>query len=139
VTDSNVLYGDADLAAVIQLLADYGRFVDDRDGESWAGLFGASGTLAVGDREITGRQALAEFAVRSPRGVHLQGVPGVEKTPDGAIRASSSFAFLNGETGEVLAGAYADLIARTDGGLAFVRRHIDIRVHLRAAAARRGN
>jgi hypothetical protein len=71
--------------------------------------------------------------VRSPRGLHLQGVPSIEKTADGAIRASSSFIFLNGETGEVLGGAYADLTARTDGGMAFVRRHIDIRVHLRAA------
>lgn len=117
-----------DLAAVWQLQADYARHVDGRDAAAWSRLFSQNGTLAVGTKEITGRDALEAFGAGSSAGVHLQGVPSVERGADGRIRAISSFMFVNAETHAVLAGEYRDDIEQTDEGLVFARRQIEMRV-----------
>lgn len=64
----------------------------------------------------------------------MQGVPSIARRADRVIDASSSFVFLNGDISEILAGAYADRLAYTGGRLVFTRRHIEIRVRLRAGA-----
>jgi len=133
VTVSGLTNDDADLAAVTRLLSDYARFVDDRDADAWADLFGVDGALVVGDREIAGKSSLAEFGRRSPRGVHMQGLPSLARRADGGLDAISSFVFLNGTSGEILAGTYTDHLTYTDHCLQFRLRHISIRVRLEAS------
>ena len=116
------------LAAVWNLMGDYARFMDGRDAAALSTLFGASGVLAVGEREITGPAALEAFAAQSPEGVHTQGVPTVERQPDGGIRATSSFVFVNGTTHAIVAGEYRDDIVESGDGLVFARRQILMRV-----------
>jgi hypothetical protein len=116
------------LPAIWKLQGDYGRLVDGRDAEGWSRLFGENGTLAVGSREITGREALAAFGAQSSVGVHVQGVPSVERQTDGRIHARSNFVFINAETHAVLAGEYRDDIEHTGDGVVFARRQIEMRV-----------
>jgi hypothetical protein len=115
------------LPAIWRLQGDYARFVDGREPEAWSQLFGESGTLAVGTREITGSDALAEFAAQSTAGVHVQGVPTVARQADGRIRSTSSFVFVNAATQALIAGEYRDDIEETGDGLVFARREVEVR------------
>ena len=124
---------DGTLAKVLTLQADYARFVDTRDAKSWGDLFGADGILAVGKREIRGKDAIAEFGATSSRGVHVQAVPHVESRTDGGLEATSSFVFVNGETGALIAGIYRDELAPDGDGFIFARRQIDMLVRTKPA------
>jgi hypothetical protein len=116
------------LPALWNLLGDYARAVDSRDTAAVARLFGGSGTLALPDRDITGDRALAEFTEQAPRGVHVQGVPLVERGPDGALHVTSNFVFVNAVTYALSSGEYRDEIRRGADGLFFARRAITIKV-----------
>jgi hypothetical protein len=116
------------LPAVWNLMGDYARYVDGREAVAWSRLFGESGVLAVGKREITGPAALEEFGAQSAAGVHVQGIPTVERRPDGSIRATSSFVFVNATTHALVAGEYRDDIVDSGDGLVFARRQIEMRV-----------
>lgn len=115
------------LPAVWNLMGDYARFIDGREAAAWSELFGTDGVLVVGSREITGPSALKEFGAGSAAGVHVQGVPTVERQPDGSIRATSSFVFVNAATHGLVAGEYRDDIVESAGRLVFARRQIDMR------------
>ena len=116
------------IPAVLRLLGDYGRLIDGRETTAWSRLFGDKGTLAVGEREITGAAELTEFAAQSPAGVHVQSVPSIESRPDGTVYAESSFVFVNAETGKLTAGSYRDELAPDGDVFVFDRRDISIRV-----------
>jgi len=123
--DSEIV-NDGILARVMALQADYARFVDTRDTKSWGRLFGDHGVLAVGDRELTGQLAIAEFGSSSTVGVHIQAVPRVESRIDGRVDATSSFLFVNSATGALIAGLYKDELAPAGDGFVFARRQIDV-------------
>ncbi len=117
------------IRAILKLLGDYGRLIDGREAAAWSRLFGDRGTLAVGEREITGPAELTEFAANSPPGVHVQSVPSVfEPGPDGTVRAESNFVFVNADTGKTTAGTYRDELEPDGDAFTFARRDIDIRV-----------
>lgn len=114
--------------AVSRLHADYARLMDGGDAVGFSRLFGAAGTLALPDREVTGPAALTEFAEQANKGVHVQGVAALERAPDGTIRATSSFVFVNATTYAVTAGEYRDELTEVDGEPTFARRQIVIRL-----------
>ena len=117
---------DGTLARVLALHSDYGRFIDSRRLVAWSELFSEDGMLAVGGREIKGRDALAAFAEGLAPGVHVQAVPHVNPRDDGGIDAAASFVFVRAATGALLAGQYTDQLALENGRCVFVRRQIDI-------------
>jgi hypothetical protein len=114
------------LPAVWNLLGDYARLVDNK--QAVAQLFGETGTLALPDREISGESALNEFVQQTHRGVHVQGVPTVERRADGSLSVTSNFVFVNAVTYGVTAGEYRDELREGERGLFFARREITIRV-----------
>jgi hypothetical protein len=120
--------GEELIPAILRLLGDYGRLIDGREAVAWGRLFGDEGTLAVGEREITGAAELTEFAAQSAEGVHVQSVPSLEPRPDGTVYAESSFVFVNAATGKLTAGSYRDELAPDGDTFFFVRRDISIRV-----------
>ncbi|MFJ3779755.1 nuclear transport factor 2 family protein [Streptomyces sp. NPDC090075] len=116
------------LPALWNLLGDYARAVDSRDTAAVGRLFGGSGTLALPDRDISGERALGEFTAQAPRGVHVQGVPTVERGPDGELHVTSNFVFVNAVTYAISSGEYRDEIRSGEDGLFFARRAITIKV-----------
>jgi hypothetical protein len=116
------------LPAVWNLLGDYARHMDNQRAVEWTRLFGGTGTLALPDREISGESELNEFVQQTHRGVHVQGVPTVERRADGSLSVTSNFVFVNAVTYGVTAGEYRDELGEGDGGLFFARREITIRV-----------
>jgi 3-phenylpropionate/cinnamic acid dioxygenase small subunit len=127
-TDTEVDSLAAILPAVWNLLADYARLVDNREPVAWTRLFGESGKLVLPDREISGEAALTEFAANSSRGVHVQGVPTVQRRADGTIALTSNFTFVNAVTYAITAGEYRDELREENGEVVFARRQILIRV-----------
>ena len=115
-----------ELASANRLMANYARFVDNKKGPEWQALFGRSGFLAFGGRKVTGND-LAEFAVGSMPGVHIQAVPHFERRPDGSVRAESSFIFVAVADCAVRSGYYVDELVVEDGEYVFASRTIDIR------------
>lgn len=126
VTEAITDLSPAELASANRLLADYARFVDNKKGSEWQALFGRSGFLAVGDRKVTGDE-LAEFAVGSMPGVHIQAVPHFERRPDGSVRAESSFIFVAVADCAIRSGYYIDELVIEDGEYVFASRTIDMR------------
>ena len=121
-----------DLAAVLpelwNLLGEYARLVDNRQAAEFSRLFGTRGVMVLPDREVSGEAGLTEFAANSPRGVHVQGVPTVQRRPDGTLVASSNFIFINAVTYNLSSGEYRDEVRAEDGRLVFARRVIVSRV-----------
>jgi len=126
VTEASVNLSPEELASANRLLANYARFVDNKKGPQWQALFGRSGFLAVGDRKVTGDE-LAEFAVGSMPGVHIQAVPHFERRPDGSVRAESSFIFVAVADCAIRSGYYIDELVIEDGEYVFASRTIDMR------------
>lgn len=116
----------ADLMEVLRLHAAYAHALDHRDGPGFAALFSPEGTLVVpGLADITGADALAQFCVGAPHGVHLVGLPHV----DACSRAHAPFTFTAPENGRLVSGYYTDDLVVGEGGrLLFARRDVDIRV-----------
>lgn len=127
VSDRSPALVGAQKAAAQRLLVDYARLIDDRDAEGWADLFGAEGALVFGEKEIRGRQRLIKFAANSTRGIHVQGVASFSAHADGSVASTSSFVFVNAESGKLIAGWYRDVLAPEGENYVFTRRHIDIR------------
>lgn len=115
-----------ELLEVLRLHAAYSHAIDHQDGPGFAALFAPNGTLVVpGIPDVTGAEALAEFCVNAPPGIHLVGLPHL----DAAGRAHAPFTFTAGEAGRLVSGYYADdLTAGQDGRLLFQRRVVDLRV-----------
>lgn len=120
------LLGESRIAAE-QLLVDYARLVDNKDGTGWAALFGADGALVVGDDVITGPETLASFAENARSGVHVQGVATFTLADDGTVDSISPFVFIKAEDGGAIAGWYEDKLVSAGDGYTFARRRIDIR------------
>jgi hypothetical protein len=126
VTEASADLSPEELASANRLLANYARFVDNKKGAEWQALFGRSGFLAFGDRKVTGDE-LAEFAVDSMPGVHIQAVPHFKRRPDGSVRAESSFVFVAVADCAIRSGYYVDELVIEDGEYVFASRTIDIR------------
>lgn len=120
------IVSDDILARVMALQADYGHLVDTRNAQAWGALFGESGVLTIGDSELRGRDAIAEFGSTSTAGVHIQAVPHVQFGSDGDLEAVSSFLFVSSATGELTAGTYRDHLVPEGDGYAFARREIKV-------------
>jgi len=115
---------------VITLFSEYARRIDSRDGEGWSTLFALDGALSLATRSIVGRSALAEFALRSPVGVHVPGLPSIETAADGSVVVISSWLFLNSGNGQILAGSYVDTLSRDGDAVRFVERRVEQRASL---------
>ena len=111
---------------VARLHAAYCYAVDHRDGPGLAALFAPDGTLVVpGAEPVTGLEALTQFCLNAPAGVHLVG--GAHVDPDGRTR--TPFTFMSVEPGRLVSGYYTDELASgEDGRLVFRVRDVDIRV-----------
>jgi SnoaL-like domain len=126
-TDTEVEDLTTELPAVWRLLGSYARLWDGKDPAAWSRLFAENGTLQVLDHTVTGRADLEQFAQRSGKGVHVQGVPVVERH-DGGLRVTSNYVYVEAATKHVTAGEYRDELREVDGQLLFSRRVIDLRV-----------
>jgi hypothetical protein len=115
------------LADVVQLQADYARLIDAREAESWSRLFAEDGVLVREEGPVEGRAELVTFAVESPVGVHLPGVPSLDLRPGGTVSATSHFVFVNSGTRRITSGTYHDTIVRGEEGLVFARREVEVR------------
>lgn len=115
-----------DLVEALRLHAAYSHAIDHQDGPGFAALFGPDGTLVVpGIPDVIGADALSQFCVSAPPGIHLVGLPHLDE--DGLAHAP--FTFTSGEVGRLVSGYYTDdLTAGQDGRLVFHRRVVDIRV-----------
>jgi hypothetical protein len=111
--------------AATGLIADYSRLLDDRDAESWSALFAPNGRLHVKDRDVTGTADLRSFAEQSPRGVHLPGVPSIEREGE-EVRCYSALVFINSNTGGVHGVRNEDRLVWHDGQLLFLERRMAI-------------
>jgi hypothetical protein len=114
--------------SVISLLGEYCNMLDHQRWDDWADLFVSNGRMelldAKGSSTIAGRDRLIRFAEKSPRGVHLSGVPALTNFA-GALRSVSSWTFSNLATGEQLVGYYHDEFVDTPGGLRFLVRRVE--------------
>lgn len=110
----------------LRLIADYARLLDDRDADAWSGLFIPGGGIRIGERQIVGREALHSFIERTPRGVHVPGVPAIESQGD-ELRCISSLVFIDAESGGIRAVLNTDRMAWHEGSLRFALREIEIR------------
>jgi hypothetical protein len=115
--------------SVISLLGEYCNRLDHQRWEDWADLFVSDGRMELldGDGSVTiaGRDRLIRFAERSPRGVHVSGVPALTESV-GVLRSVSSWTFLNFVTGEQLVGYYHDEFVDTPAGLRFLLRRVEM-------------
>jgi hypothetical protein len=126
VSEASANLSRAEIASVNRLLANYARFVDNKKGAEWRALFGKSGYLAFGDRNVSGDD-LADFAVNSAPGVHVQAVPYLERRADGTVFAESSFVYVAIAECAIRSGYYIDELVIEDGEYVFASRTIDIR------------
>jgi hypothetical protein len=114
---------------VISLLGEYCNRLDHQRWEDWADLFVDDGRMELFDGNglstIAGRDRLIRFAVRSPRGVHVSGMPALTEV-SGALRSVSSWTFANLATGEQLVGYYHDELVDTPAGLRFLVRRVEM-------------
>ncbi len=114
---------------VISLLGEYCNRLDHQRWEDWADLFASDGRMELYDGNvpatIAGRDRLIRFAQRSPRGVHVTGLPVVTDV-DGVLRSVSSWTFLNFATGQQLVGYYHDEFIDTTAGLRFLLRSVEM-------------
>jgi hypothetical protein len=117
----------ATVVAVLQLHAEYGRRMDGGDAEGLARLFTEDGVFSFEETDTTGREALAEFARRSPVGIHVGGAPAVEAGPDGTVVARSNFVFVSPENRRITTGWYVDTLVPGPDGLLFARRRAELR------------
>lgn len=126
--------------AIRRLLAEYGRLLDLRDAQGWAGLFLPEGEWIGGERygAIRGHAALAEFVTRefstTPPSVHIFGNMAI--TTEGE-RASAWSRWLLVEPDQsglriALAGQYRDELARTGEHWRFRRREVVVDLPLNA-------
>ena len=118
---------DGTVDRVMALFADYAGLLDrNRDPDAWADLFSQDGVFVVRGRELTGHDALREFATNSVPGVHISAVPHLRVRPDGGLDATSSFIFMNVATNDLRSGYYLDHLAWQGDRLVFARREIAI-------------
>lgn len=112
---------------VIQLLADYCRFVDHRDAASWVDLFAEGGVMVVRDRHVSGSDELKAFAESSPTGVHITGLPAVEAAEDpSTLRVTSSWSFSRADGRAVSAGYYHDTVIDDGSAARFLVRQVEM-------------
>lgn len=133
---------DSDIAdqAIRHLLAEYGRLLDLRHAQSWAGLFLSEGEWFGGERYglVHGRAALAEFVTRefvaTAPSVHFFGNMAITVKGERADAWSRCLLVESGHGGLhiALAGHYSDDLARTDEGWRFRRREVTVDLPLDA-------
>jgi hypothetical protein len=112
--------------AATGLIADYSRFLDARDGASFARLFAASGFVQIGaDRHIEGEEALELFVEKAPRGMHVQGVPSVSVDGE-TVHCISALVFVDADTGVIRAVRNTDVLVWEGDDLRFAEHHIEI-------------
>lgn len=110
-----------------QLVAEYARLLDARDAGGWTALFTDRGVVRIGEsRRFEGAEALAGFLARTPRGVHVPGVPTVEGAED-EVMARSAMLFLDAHTGGSRAVFNVDRLVRVADRLLIAERVIEIR------------
>jgi SnoaL-like domain len=115
--------------SVISLLSEYCNMLDHQRWEDWADLFASDGRMELHDgnapASIAGRDRLIRFAERSPRGVHISGVPALTDSA-GVLRSVSPWTFLNLATGQQRVGYYHDEFIDTPAGLRFLLRRVEM-------------
>jgi ketosteroid isomerase-like protein len=117
-----------DRAEICDLLARYGRGLDDRNFDAVRQCFAVdaqatfSGVVLAPGREaiVTHVSGLATM----PASTHLFGAPVIEVQGDGARSETSAVAFLHTSSGEVLTRGlrYIDVLQRTPDGWRIVER-----------------
>lgn len=119
-----------------RIMAAYCHRIDDGDLDGWAALFASDATLAIGRHEHVGRDAIRAWAesaaVAAPEPTrHVVVNPEIDVTGAEAT-AVSDFLVLSASMSVLMAGRYADRLARgEDGEWTFVERRISF---LRPAA-----
>jgi hypothetical protein len=113
--------------AVTGLLAEYCSTLDSGEFDAWTDLFAVDGSMELDGFSIVGHEKLRRFAARSPRGIHVSGLPFITLV-DGAIRSVCSWVFIERETGAQMAGYYRDHIVWAQGRHRFTSRQIEMSV-----------
>ncbi|MCB0993834.1 MAG: nuclear transport factor 2 family protein [Acidimicrobiales bacterium] len=122
-----------DVLAIQTLLAQYNHLIDGGDGDGWAALFVADGSLDVGMGEPTvGTDALAAFAKGT-----VEMVPGIRHmitnvVVDGDGDSATAAAYLQvwqakapaSDSVQILSGVYRDTLRRDGGQWKFVTRRM---------------
>ena len=112
--------------AAVRLVADYARYLDERDAEAWVDLFTPDGEIVYGERRIVGHEALARFLDGTPRGVHIAGPPSIALVGD-EIHSYSTIAFVDASSGGTRAVVNRDRMVRHEGRLRLRERRIELR------------
>ena len=109
-----------------RLVADYARYLDDRDGDAFVGLFTPDAEIVIGERRIAGHEALRTFLEGSPRGLHIPGTPSVELDGDDVL-SHSTVVFVDSSTTGIRAVTNRDRMVWSGGSLLFRQRQLEIR------------
>jgi uncharacterized protein (TIGR02246 family) len=117
----------ADIAAIQNLYAGYGHFIDEGNGERFSQCFTHDGSLGTeGGKPLEGRAAISRFAATPRPGVrHVVVNVHVEGNDDEAVgRAYFVACDVSGRPVKVLTtGRYRDSLRRVDGSWLFTHRH----------------
>jgi 3-phenylpropionate/cinnamic acid dioxygenase small subunit len=94
--------------------------VDDADG--YLACFTADGVFQTYGRDWPTGERLRQMLDAAPKGLHLGGVPAVERADEGGVRSRQNFLFVDRASGEQRTGMYTDDLVHGAGGWRIRRR-----------------
>jgi hypothetical protein len=112
--------------AASRLVADYARYLDERDADAFVGLFIADGEIIFGERRIIGHEALRKFLDGTPRGLHVPGTPSISLEADHVL-SYSTVVFVDSSSSGIRAVANRDRMVWSGDRLLFERRELELR------------
>jgi ketosteroid isomerase-like protein len=115
-----------DVVAVAELVARYNRSFDDSDVDTWVGTFISDGTFVTkSDGPVSGHDRLRSwFATAIHDTIHVTANPTLAEDGDIVRHHCTVLVLRRREEGIVIssAGAYDDVVTRTEEGWRFVTR-----------------
>jgi hypothetical protein len=111
--------------SVCSLLAEYCSTMDGGRFDEWAELFIPAGRLEMAPRAVVGREQLLRFGAKSPRGIHISGLPVISVEAD-FLSSRSPWTFVDLGNGQQLVGYYHDEIVWSDGRHRFSSRRVEM-------------
>lgn len=113
------------MSSIYGLLAEYCSTMDGGRLDEWTELFTSDGRLEMTGRAVVGREQLLRFGVKSPRGIHISGLPVISVDAD-FFSSTSPWTFVDLGNGQQLVGYYHDEIVWSDGRYRFRSRRVEM-------------
>jgi 3-phenylpropionate/cinnamic acid dioxygenase small subunit len=105
-----------------QLLAGASLALDVDDAGAYLDCFTEDGVFVTYGRDWPNGERLRQMLDAAPKGLHLCGVPVVDRAEDGGVRSRQNFLFVDRVSGEQRTGLYTDDLVRADAGWRIRRR-----------------